>query len=355
MPSRRAFLAGLLASQAYALPSWADAGSPSFLSAAKKADGNYALFGLSERGITLFEIPLPDRGHAAAAHPNLPYAVAFARRPGTFALVIDCATSKETTRLTAPQGRHFYGHGAFSADGTRLFTTENDYENAEGVIGVWDATNGYQRIGEFASGGIGPHEMRLMPDGVSLAVANGGLETHPASGRTKLNIPTMQPNLSYLSLDGAILEQVEAPNDMRKASMRHLAVRADGLVAMGCQWQGPKGEAQLIYTHNRGEALQGRLPLKMNNALNGYIGSIAFSRDGNTIAATSPRGDQVVLVDVVSGTIRNVAQTDVSGVAPAPDGLAFTSGEGHVFAERDGTLAGLHRVAAQWDNHLVAI
>lgn len=355
MPNRRAFLAGLLAAQSYALPSWADVGSPNFISAAKRLDGTYALFGLSERGIPLFEIPLPGRGHAAAAHPNQPHVVAFARRPGTFALAIDCMTGKEMTRLTAPKGRHFYGHGVFSADGARLYTTENDYENAEGVIGVWDVQNGFRRIGEFSSGGVGPHEMRLMPNGGSLVVANGGLETHPASGRTKLNIPTMQPSLSYLSLDGALLEQVEAPQDMRRSSMRHLAVRADGLVAIGCQWQGPKGAAQLIYTHMRGEKLRGRLPLTMSADLHGYIGSIAFSDDGTTIAATSPRGNQVLLLDVESSDIQSIAQSDVSGVAPAPFGLALTSGEGHLMRARAGQVSTLHRAAVQWDNHLVAI
>jgi hypothetical protein len=65
----------------------------------------------------VFQIPLPGRGHAAAIHPQKPQAVAFARRPGTFAVVTNCVTGQPSARLSAPAGRHFYGHGAFSRDG----------------------------------------------------------------------------------------------------------------------------------------------------------------------------------------------------------------------------------------------
>ena len=92
MGTRRGFLAGLFAASALPRLSWADAGDPCYLAAAKERDGGYALFGLDGQGRDLFRIALPDRGHAAAAHPVAPEAVAFARRPGTFALVIDCVT-----------------------------------------------------------------------------------------------------------------------------------------------------------------------------------------------------------------------------------------------------------------------
>ena len=197
MTTRRGFIGGL-ASFAGVAPSlgWAGLGAPAALSAAKLSNGTYRLIGFQASGSIEFSVDLPARGHAAAAHPLRAEAVAFARRPGRFALVLDCHSGVVLTQLDAPVGRHFYGHGAFSADGGLLFTTENEFDTARGVIGVWDTTDGYRRVGEFASGGIGPHEMRLMPDGTTLVVANGGIETHPDSGRTKLNIASMRPNLT---------------------------------------------------------------------------------------------------------------------------------------------------------------
>ena len=148
------------------------------------------------KGAITFRIDLPGRGHAAAAHPNRPEAIAFARRPGTFAIILDCLSGKPVNLVEAPPNRHFCRHGAYSADGELLFTTENDFSQSLGVVGVWDASKGYVRIGEMSSGGVGPHDMHLMADGQTLVVANGGIETHPDSGRTKLNLQTMRPNLS---------------------------------------------------------------------------------------------------------------------------------------------------------------
>ena len=149
MRSRRDFLAGILASGLAPKTGWAAVGCPIFLSAARHPDGRHCLLGLNASGRALFEIALPTRGHAAAAHPTRPEAVIFARRPGRFGLVLDCITGKQTKDLFAPQGRHFYGHGAFSIDGTRLFTTENDYAAGRGVIGVWATDHNFARLGEF--------------------------------------------------------------------------------------------------------------------------------------------------------------------------------------------------------------
>ena len=141
MPDCRAFLDGLLASGAFPTTTWAAAGNPAYLAAAKLPSGDYALHGLNAKGASVFALPMPGRGHAAAAHPERPLAVVFARRPGTFALVIDCATGQTVAHLNTPEGHHFSGHGAFSQDGGWLFTAENDFENARGMIGVWDVAH----------------------------------------------------------------------------------------------------------------------------------------------------------------------------------------------------------------------
>ncbi|MEO0568027.1 MAG: DUF1513 domain-containing protein [Pseudomonadota bacterium] len=357
LATRRNFLTGLMATGLAPAPSWADAGSPAYLAAARLPSGAYALFGLDMRGTQVFRIDLPDRGHAAAAHPSLPIAVAFARRPGTFALVIDCATGRENARLIAPPGYHFAGHGAFSGDGSRLFTSENDYENARGMVGIWDVRSGYQRLGAFPSGGVGPHELRIMPDGETLVLANGGIETHPETGRAKLNIPEMRPNLSYVAIDGRLLDSHEPPREWQKASTRHLSVRPDGLVALACQWEGPLSDVPpLLATHWQGEALRfhggnDRLEQRMQ----GYAGSISFSGDGREIAITGPRGGLAAVFGADGAPLHELHSKDVCGVAPAGGGLLFTTGQGHMFASNCTVNAHLQSHDMQWDNHLIHI
>ncbi|WP_196778447.1 DUF1513 domain-containing protein [Thalassorhabdomicrobium marinisediminis] len=354
LTGRRGFLAGLLATGLAPAPTWADAGSPSYLSAAARPDGRFVLCGIDATLAVAFQIPLPDRGHAAAAHPTRPEAVAFARRPGTFAVVIDCATGTEQTVLQAPRGRHFYGHGAYSQDGRLLFTTENDFEAGRGVVGLWDAARGYARVGEWDSGGIGPHDIKRCPGSDALVVANGGIDTHPDTGRTKLNIPTMRPNLSYLD-DGAVIEQIDLPRDMHKNSIRHLAVAPDGTVAFGMQWQGHGPAPALVGLHRFGQevALMASDPDNLRD-MQGYIGSIAIAADGESIAVTSPRGGLVQVFH--DGRLQRAHEVaDVCGVAAMGDGFALTSGIG--------TLAQLHGTALRvstparlrWDNHLIGL
>ena len=351
MADRRAFLAGLLASTLWPQHTWADAGAPAFLSAGKGPDGTYVLCGLSAAGEMTFHLPLPARGHAAAAHPKLAQAVAFARRPGRFAIVLDCVTGLEQARLIPPEGRHFYGHGTFSADGAWLFTTENDYDAARGIIGVWDTTRGYRREGEISSGGIGPHDMKLMPDGETLVVANGGIETHPETGRAKLNIPSMRPNLSYLSSTGEHKGVLELPEDHRKNSIRHLAMSDSGTVAFAMQWQGDLYEdLPLLGIH---DAKTGDLSL-MDEAsvrrMNGYLGSVAITPDGAQVAATSPRSGRLQ-VFAQGELVREKTMVDVCGVAATRDGFVSTAGTGHVVSEY-GTPT-QHPIA--WDNHLIPL
>lgn len=355
--NRRGFLFRGVATAAAALarPGWAAAGAPSFLTAANRADNSTWLVGLAGDGVVRFSLPLPARGHAAAAHPLRAEAVAFARRPGRFAVVIDCVTGSRIAELHSPDDRHFYGHGAFSADGKLLVTTENAFDIPDGRLGLWDAADGYRRIGEIASGGIQPHEIVRLPDG-GFVVANGGVQTHPDYDRANLNVPTMRPNLTWLSPDGAIVEQVEPPAELHKASIRHVAADASGLVAMALQWEGdPRDAVPLAATARRGEALR-LLDHPDTARLLQYGGSVAIAGDGSEFAVTGPKGGVILYFDAATGAPKGAdSLPEASGVAREGGGLAITlaGGIGHRFAGRteirqiDGGWT--------WDNHLVCI
>lgn len=359
MPNRRSVLAGLLATGLCPTASWADVGNPRYLSAAKRPDGAYMLCGLSSEGALVFEIPLAGRGHAAAAHPTKPMAVAFARRPGTFAVVLDCSTGRETAQLSAPQGRHFYGHGTFSGDGDLLFTTENDYDAARGVVGVWDVQAGFQRIDEFPSGGVGPHDVKLLPENRGLIVANGGIETHPETGRAKLNIPSMRPNLSIVGFNGQQTDLIELDPELRKNSIRHLAVNNEGDVAFAMQWQGDVSELPPllgIWSADGHLDLLSPATNQKRASMWGYAGSIAFSLDDSQVAITSPRGGRAHVFDSRTGELLfETVLSDACGIAGRAEGFVLTSGNGDLCIY-DGT--GTKRVSQHqrgWDNHLIEV
>ncbi|MEL7164985.1 MAG: DUF1513 domain-containing protein [Pseudomonadota bacterium] len=356
MPSRRAFLAGLTSASLTPTLGWAAAGNPIALSAAMRPDGQHVLVGLTASGGATFEIPLPARGHAAAAHPDVAEAVAIARRPGTFAKVIDCARGNVTQTLHAPQGRHFYGHGAFSSDGTLLFTPENDIATGQGWIGVWDRSAGYKRLDSFASAGIGPHEILRLPNGL-LAVANGGIRTHPNIGRDKLNLDTMRPNLALFDTTGQLIDFGELPGNLHQNSLRHIAAAPDSNVVCGFQWQGDPFDAPPLVAlyEGTGTLTQAQMDDATLFGLDGYIGSVSAFGQGH-YAASAPRGNTTFVFNGEGAQTGAVRATDVCGLCAAPDGTCLvTDGTGRVHSLKDNALSLLATHPLAFDNHLVAL
>ncbi|RFC64522.1 DUF1513 domain-containing protein [Fulvimarina endophytica] len=307
-------------------------------------------------------MPLPDRGHDVAFDPVFSRAVAFARRPRTFAIVFDPSTGHVERSLASPQGRHFFGHGFFSPDGRLLYATENDMAAARGLVGVYDVERAFARIGEFDAHGMDTHEALLMPDGETIVLANGGIETHPDYGRQKLNLPTMDPSLVFLDRrTGDLLAQHRLPAALHQLSVRHLAIDGASQVWFGCQYEGPAADLpQLVgfATPDAGMTLAD-LPREGLTGLSNYVGSVAASRDGARIALASPRGGRLLVLDARDGRLlQSRAMADGCGLAPASSGFLATSGEGAIltpgrasgFGEGAGTRAPCH-----FDNHVLSL
>lgn len=362
---RRAFIYGLaavLGQPAAAGTRHGDARKTVVASTVRRPDGSFAaiLYDL-DRGL-LNSASLPARGHDVAVNPTSREAVAFARRPGTFALAFSADRHRPPTAFSTPPGRHFYGHGVFSRDGRLLYTTENDFASGEGRIGVWDAAADYRRIGEFASHGLGPHDINRLSDGRTLVIANGGIITHPDHDRRPLNLATMRPSLAYVDrLTGDLVERLELPLRLRQSSIRHLDVGANDTIIFGCQFKGAKSEwVDLIGFHRPGasiELLSGGPDV--HRALRHYVSSIAVDRERRLAGVTSSRGSGVVLVDIMKRKVTAVRRfRDVSGIAAGDqDGhLIVTSGAGDVgqIGKRS-VLVSSPRMPWSWDNHAVAL
>lgn len=327
-------------------------------SSIQQPDGRYGAALVSERGSLIATVELPDRGHDITFAPGGSQAVVFARQPGTFAMVFDPKGKGPAQTLASIEGRHFFGHGAFARDGRLLYATENDFEAARGVIGLYDATDGFRRIGEFDTYGTGPHEMLLSPDGEMLVVANGGIETHPDYGRTELNLDTMDPSLSFIEArSGSLIGQLRLAAELHQLSIRHLAFDAKGRVWFGCQFRGPSTRRpQLVgYATREGEIRLIELPEEVLGGLSNYVGSVTASRDGSRVAVSSPEGNTVLAIDAESAT--PVASLNLAdGCGLAPDGAGFLASSGQ------GALTGFAGAAAQdlrfdfkFDNHLRAL
>ncbi len=363
---RRQFMLLGTATLALAPRDGLQAGEPlsdaTFASAARLADGRYAIVLLSKDGTPTRVIPLEGRGHDIAVSNNKKKGIAFARRPGRFAVAFNLDELSPPEIFRPPPGRHFYGHGVFSTDDRFLYATENDFENAKGVLGIYEVDAGFHRVGEIQTYGIGPHDILLMPDGKTLCVANGGIETHPAAGRAKLNISTMRPSLVFINrVTGDLLSRHETSPAMRKLSLRHLCYDAAGNVWFGGQWEGSIDEAPWLVGHaSLDKPIRfSAAPHDLGSALKGYIGSVAANADGSLVAVTAPRAGRTLFIDAEHGTIlKERIERDACGVASKGEsGFALTSGlgsfaiEGTVeSSEGKRTIPGI-----AFDNHLSKI
>lgn len=355
MTSRRAVLTGIAATAAVPLAGWGAVGHPVALAAAKTPDGRHHLVGLGAQGQIRFTRPLPSRGHAGAAHPQLAQAVIMARRPGRFALVLDCTSGAVLAEIQAPKGRHFYGHCAFSTAGDLLYTTENDIQTGDGRIGVWRYDTGFARVAEFATHGIGPHEIIRLHSG-DLAIANGGIRTHPNTGRQKLNLDQMQPNLAVISPDGRLKDLAPLPRAIRPNSLRHIAALPSGAVLCGFQWQGDPYDAPplLGLYRGRGQVQMLNSAETVQHRLRGYIGSVcALGPQG--FAATSPRGGVVLHSNDAQSRPNITRATDICGLCPIATGALATDGLGRVYHLTTQGLRPLAQHNLAFDNHLIPV
>ena len=348
-----------------------------FVSAHNDYLGNHYIGAFNEKGKRVFSLPVSQRAHGMTVNPSHPLEVIyFSRDPGNEINLVNLASGKKIRTTICKKGRHFYGHGCFSHDGELFFTTENDFTKGHGVISVRDAYT-LEVLDEYHSQGIGPHEIKMLPNEKIMVVANSGKLTHPEKPGCILNKGNLSSNLSYLDLNnGELLSRQYPPS--KQHCIRHIDVNNEGLVAVSMQYEGndvrsslstKKPLKALLASHRLGDN-----ELNLFSAesypwarLNYYIGSVAsepVSTGEQKIAAvTSLRGQRLLICDVSQGVVlKDYAIPQVRGVAYHPLQRAFvvSSSLGNTYVvdinHSDMPLSNLsffHNT--RWDTHLSAV
>jgi len=335
-------------SQAHLLSCWTDSNNRHFVSL------------INTQRHSSFDIQLPARGHGITVNKNQNIAAVFARRPGNYVWIIDLDAGKVVNKITALNDRHYYGHGLFTSDQKYLLCSENAYESGSGCIGIYDIQNAYQRIGELSSYGIGPHEIKLLTDGQTLVIANGGIKTHPDLPRVKSNLKTMKPNLSYVDISsGNLLEQAVPPEKWHQLSIRHIDVAADDTVAIAMQYQGkPIVRPPLIATHRLGTELKLlTAPDKIQRKMKNYCGSVTYSHDSSQFAVSSPRGNLATYWSINGSFLGFHQQNDACGISRNRNAFFVSDGTGVINnVNSDFEVIETIQVSnRRWDNHLISL
>lgn len=377
--NRRAFLAALAAALAASggcaplaplpVPAGRRAGAdrfyvPGYATADARIGGRPALDrlggGVAARDTTLLTRVDPDGGVKQAIFRIVGHDVTIAPdgRIGLFGrmgatrdpadahhLAFDTETLEEVARGLPPKpGWRGGGHGLFHPDSGLVLTAER--APVAGYRGRPEAHFGRIALREpetlrvidtISCHGIDPHEIRLLPGGRQVAVANYG--SVAPSGATELGLPrtVVEASLTVVDLDsGALVAKHLAPDP--EMELRHLAAGADGTFfairariapaaadpAAGEDITADPGEAYLpaapllVVPGGPPRALGGGLsPEALRHGL-----SVEYDAHHDQFLATFPTAHRVLAFDGTNGALRAEIDTRRMGL-PFPCGLAL--------------------------------
>ncbi|MEM1035028.1 MAG: DUF1513 domain-containing protein [Myxococcota bacterium] len=231
--------------------------------------------------------------HGFNVDPNDPTRAVVFEKKGPGAAYVDLRARTVLQKIDGPKRRHFYGHGAYSADGTLLYATESFLDqDHRGALIVRDAAT-FEELGEVPTFGASPHDCMLIDDGKVMVVANGG-------GRMQGGA---RPCVTYVDVASArLLEKVELKT--ARYNTGHLAMGTDGALAVvsaprdGLPTRTPRLGAVSLRTPGKPLVTMSK-PKRVVDKMKGETLSVAVH--GDRVVATQPDGNMV--------TVWSLAQT----------------------------------------------
>lgn len=298
--------------------------------------GGYTLKGSATHMLARVDLDSPEREVVSFAMAFLPHGFAFDpgrssrvavfEKKGPGACVMDVSNGLIERSLAPGEGRHFYGHGAFSPDGSMLYATESVLtEGGRGELVVRDGVT-LEVLGALPTHGFSPHDCVLLEDNKTMVVANGG-------GAINVRGSSL-PCVTYIEFaTGKLLEKIPLPSPRINAG--HVAVSSRGdLVIVSAPRDGVEG----------GEVAQGAVTLRIGKRkpftieqprevvarMIGETLSVATNKAGTLALATHPLGDCVSAWSLVDGSSLSVIDLPVArGVARTLDDREFVVSHKH--------------------------
>jgi len=270
---------------------------------------NLCILDFDDPDIPLSTIGMQFFGHGIVPDPVNPELVSIFEKRGKGACEIDLKQGIVTRTIETSANREFYGHGAYSNDGSLLYCTETIVEgDYKGIIAVRDAkTHNY--LGEFPSFGSSPHDCRLVDDGKTLVITNGG-------GK----IDGIAPNVSYI--DVATETLIDSLSfDTQTINAGHLDITSSGkLAVVSAQRSGlPEkalGGISIKQQDNKLHTIT--QPKKLIERLYDESLSVCINESNDVVGVTTPTGNLVSFWNL------NTSQLLHYYILPNPRGIELT-------------------------------
>jgi hypothetical protein len=238
-------------------------------------------------------IKLDFFAHGFALNPSRPHEAALLEKRGPGACYVDLVKRTVLRRIEPLAGHHFYGHGAFSRDGSQLFAVETNLATKDGALSVRDPIS-FAVVDTFPTYGKAPHDCHLIEDGATLAITNGGgpLGTSHMPCVTFVDVASRK-----------LLEKVETTNPRVNAG--HVALTAGRAFALvSAPRDGLPGETELggVAVRPRGGPLAHLVePKSVTSRMLGEALSVCVHEQTGIVLATHPYGHLVSCWDLRTG------------------------------------------------------
>jgi len=254
---------------------------------------NLCILDLDDAELPLTSIPMPFFGHGVVPDPVNPQLVSVFEKRGKGACEIDLKQGKVVRTIETGSNREFYGHGAYSPDGNRLYCTETIVEgDYPGLVAVRDAKT-HEYLGEFPSFGSSPHDCHLIENGKTMVVTNGG---GPLNGSV--------PNVSYIDVESeALIESVQF--DASHINAGHLDITSNGkLAVVSAQRTGLPQKSLGGISIRQGDILHTLTdPEKLIERLFDESLSVCIHEENSIVGATTPEGNLLTFWNIDDGRL----------------------------------------------------
>ena len=271
---------------------------------------------LARPGADLIELDF--FAHGVTPAPHAPERAVLFEKKGRGCCEVDLRSREMLRKIETVEGREFYGHGAYSPDGSLLYCTESEVGNRfRGVVAVRDGGS-FELLGEFPTYGNAPHDCHFVDGGRILVITNGGDAVDGASASSVTFVEVASEKL---------VEKVELDNP--KLNAGHVATTADaGLAVASAPRDGLQHEARPLgglSLRTEPGSLRARVePEDITGRMLGETLSVAIHEPTQTVAATNPDGDLVSFWDLETGELRRSLDLPrVRGVALTLEGSEF--------------------------------
>jgi hypothetical protein len=221
--------------------------------------------------------------HGVAINPLKPHIVTTFEKIGPGCAEIDLASGEARRFILPTKDRWFYGHGAYSTDGSLIYSTETVNSTGAGVIGVRDAST-FEYLGDFPTFGDNPHDCHLVENGSVLLITNGGGKQGGG-----------QPCVTYVEVSSRkLLDKYDIAGD--RFNTGHLCpVGRDGLVVVSAPRSGltPKDLGAVSLRVGGGGLETVSEPAEIAARMVGEALSVEVHEPSGVAAVTHPDGGMV--------------------------------------------------------------